>query len=322
MALLECVPNISLSAPEDVRRVACAVQNTPGATLLHTDSNPAANRTVLTFAGTAEAVFQAARACLKTTLELADMRLHRGAHPRLGALDVCPFVPVSGITLQEAARLAVRFGQLAAQEFNVPVYLYEAAARRAQTRNLADVRRGEYESLPQKLQTLPPDFGPRVFNAGVAKTGASVIGARPFLIAFNINLNTQDPAPAKKIAAVLREKNGGLKAVKAIGWYMENFRRAQISCNLTDFTQTGPAQVFAAAQKEAQKLGFMATGCELVGLIPLQALLAAGRFYAPGQTDETALIRAAANGLSLSDVKPFNPHEQILEYRLKALTAR
>lgn len=324
MQILECVPNLSLAAaPEKLRAVMNAVESVPGVRLLHADENPAANRTVLTFAGEARAVVQAAKNCIQKTLEAVDMRRHKGAHPRLGALDVCPLVPIEGLTLQDAARLARELGEYAAARFRLPVYLYEAAAADPLHKNLADVRRGEYESLPQKLLTFPPDFGPRQWDERVQKSGACIIGARKPLIAFNVNLNTADPAPAKQIAAVLREKNGGLKNVKAIGWYMENFGRAQVSFNLTDYEITGPAQAFEAVRREAAKRGLTATGCELVGLIPLRALLAAARYYAPRArfTQEEA-VRLAAQKLNLSDVKPFDANRQILEYRLRELTAR
>ena len=319
MKIIECVPNISLSArPEKLRRIINAVQNTPGALLLHTDENPSANRTVLTFAGEPGAVLQAANTCIKTALQEIDMRAHRGAHPRLGAVDVCPLVPVQGITLEETALLARTLARQAALENNLPVYLYEAAAQHPERKNLADVRRGEYESLPQKLQSQPPDFGPTVWDEHTQKTGACIIGARNILIAFNINLNTQDAAPAKQIAAAIREKNGGLKCVKAIGWYMENFGRAQVSCNLTDYTTTGPAQVFEECKRQAARLGVKTTGCELVGLIPRQALLNAGKFYARDKAlPPQDLIKLAVEKLNLNDVKPFRPHQQILEELLE-----
>ena len=320
MKIIECVPNISLSAnAQKLKRIIEAVRQVPGAALLHTDENPSANRTVLTFAGEPCAVVQAARACIKTALQEIDMRTHRGAHPRLGAVDVCPLVPVQGITLEKTAQLARTLARQAAQENNLPVYLYEAAATAPERKNLADVRRGEYESLPQKLQNFPPDFGPRTWGEHIRQTGACIIGARPVLIAFNINLNTKDPAPAKKIAAAVREKTGRLKAVKAIGWYMENFGCAQVSCNLINYEITGPAQVFEACKQEAQRLGLKATGCEAVGLIPRRALEEAGRFY----TQEEALpaqklVELAIQKLNLNDVKPFLPQEQILEEKLHA----
>ena len=243
------------------------------------------------------------------------MRTQHGTHPRLGAADVCPLVPLESISLAECARLARRLGRRVGTELGVPVYLYEAAAETPQRKNLAFIRKGEYEGLREKLRTLPPDFGPAQWTETAAKSGACVIGARNILIAFNINLNTQDPAPAKIIAAKIRESSGGLKGVKSIGWYMENFARAQVSCNITDFRAAPLHAVYESCQQEAAALGLKATGCELVGLAPLEALLAAGRHYAPRETREDALISAAVRGLHLTEVKPFDPREQILEYK-------
>ena len=320
MKIIECVPNISLSAhAQKLQRIVQALSRVPGVAFLGSDENPSANRTVLTFAGEPAAVMQAAQSCIKTALQEIDMRTHRGAHPRLGAVDVCPLVPIQGITLEETAQLARTLARQTAHENNLPVYLYEAAATAPERKNLADVRRGEYESLLQKLQNFPPDFGPRTWDEHTRQTGACIIGARPVLIAFNINLNTKDPAPAKQIAAAVREKTGRLKAVKAIGWYMDNFGCAQVSCNLINYEITGPAQVFEACKQEAQRLGLKATGCELVGLIPRRALEEAGRFYAQGQTlPPQKLVELAIQKLNLNDVKPFLPQEQILEEKLHA----
>ena len=316
MKLMEAVPNISEGRRPDiinavVRRVAAASR----AKVLHTDSNADANRTVLTIAGKPGEVRKSTLELFKAAAELLDMRTHRGAHPRLGAVDVCPFVPISKMTLAEAAAEAFQLGQAVAR-LNIPVYFYEENASSPERRNLAFLRRGEYESLPVKLQQLPPDLGPRTVTETVAKTGASVIGARNFLLAYNISLNTTDTRPAKQIAAVLREKNGGLKAVKAIGWLMPGYQAAQVSFNLTNFKQTGMAEVFEACKREAGKLGLSVTGSELIGLAPQEALLQAGRFYSPGETDTEALIRIAATHLGLNKIRPFFPRAKILEYRL------
>lgn len=319
MPLIEAVPNVSegknpavLHALEKLLRAAHGVR------LLGIDSNPSANRTVFTLAGEPQAVCTALFDFMALSARLIDMRCHSGAHPRLGAVDVCPLVPLKGISLQQTARLALELGRRVGEELGVPVYLYEAAATDEARRNLADVRRGEYESLPQKLTDLPPDFGPHTWTQSVQKTGACIIGARNILIAFNITLNTADPAPARHIAAKIREKNGGLKGLKAIGWYMENFGRAQVSCNITDFRSAPLHSVLEACQKEAAALGLKVTGCELVGLTPLEALLAAGKYYAPHLHDESALILTAVEKLNLNDVKPFDPQAQILEYELTA----
>jgi glutamate formiminotransferase len=314
MQLIEAVPNISLGrdahALAQIRRdVARAGQ----AQLLHADTNADANRTVLTIAGDPEQVRLACLALYKSALSKIDMRTQHGAHPRLGAVDVCPLVPVKGITLQETARYAGLLARDVAQQLEIPVYLYEENATTAQRKNLAFIRRGEYESLPEKLKTLPPDFGPAQFNARVAQTGATIIGARHFLIAFNISLATQDVQLAKQIAARLREKNGGLPAVKAIGWYMPAYGCAQVSFNLTDFHRSNLPDVFEACKAQAHLLGTDLVASELIGLIPQEAVLAAGKFYAPDKTDENDLIVSAVEHLLLDKVRPFNARERILE---------
>lgn len=318
MKIMEAVPNISEGRRTDViERIAVRVKNASPARVLHVDSNADANRTVFTLAGEPDDVRQSAFALLQAATELIDMRFHSGAHPRLGAVDVCPFVPVKNMTLDEAARQARRLAQDAAEKLHLPVYLYEANAQTPQRKNLAFIRQGEYESLPQKLKELPPDFGPREFDRSVQKTGATVIGARNFLIAFNVSLNTQDVTAAKQIASVLREKNGGLPTVKAIGWYMADYQCAQVSFNLTDYKTTGLAQVFEACRKEAAQRGLAVTGSELIGLSPEEAFLNAGRFYASATTDKPALLETAVRQLKLNKIRPFNIQERILEYVLK-----
>ncbi len=318
MKIMEAVPNISEGRRLDVvAQIVVRTQEASPARVLHVDSNADANRTVITLAGTPEDVRKSAFALLAAAAELIDMRIHSGAHPRLGAVDVCPFVPVSEMTLEEAAREARLLAQDTAEKLHIPVYLYEACAASPERKNLAFIRRGEYESLPQKLKELPPDFGRNEFSLTVQKTGATVIGARNFLIAFNICLNTQDVAAAKQIASVLREKNGGLPTVKAIGWFMQDYQCAQVSFNLTDYKTTGLAQVFEACKQEAARLGLQVTGSELIGLAPEEALLNAGRFYTPGTTDKTALLETAVRRLELNKIRPFNVQERILEYALK-----
>ena len=316
MPLLEAVPNVSEGKNPDVlRTLQKNLQQTPGITLLHTDSNPSANRTVFTLLGEPDALCEALFHFISCTTRLLDMRTQHGKHPRLGAVDVCPLIPLQDISLEETAAYARRLGQRVGNELQMPVYLYEAAAANPARRNLADIRRGEYENLAQKLQQMPPDFGPTQLTQTVQKTGACIIGARPFLIAFNINLNTRDVLPAKQIAAKIRQSGGGLPGVKAIGWYMENFDRAQISCNITDFRKAPLHTVFEKCQQYATKLGLKATGCELVGLIPLEALLNTGRHYAPAQTNPAKLIQTAAEKLNLCEVKPFIAEQQILEIK-------
>lgn len=317
MKLIEAVPNVSEGKNAAVLQALAAVLRRSGAKLLGTDSNPDANRTVFTLAGTPQSVTGALFEFIREASSQIDMRRQSGAHPRLGAVDVCPLVPLRNISLEETAALARDLGRRAGEELGLPVYLYEAAAAVPERRNLAFLRKGEYESLPQKLKKLPPDFGPAEFSPSVQKTGACVIGARNFLLAFNVSLNTADVSAAKEIASVLREKNGGLKAVKAIGWYMEDYGCAQVSFNLTDFRQTGLAQVFEACRREAGRRGLRTAGSELIGLLPQEALLNAGRFYAPAQTDKAALMQTAVCRLTLDEIRPFHIRERILEFQLQ-----
>lgn len=321
MQLIEAVPNISEAQnTANLARILGDIQAVLGrARLLHVDSNTDANRTVLTLAGPPLEVMRVCFMLFRSCAEDIDMQFHQGAHPRLGAVDVCPLVPIHGITLQETAVLADQLARRVASELWIPVYLYEENAKTAERKNLAFIRKGEYESLPEKLRTLPPDYGPRQFSPSVARTGASVIGARNFLIAFNMSLNTRDIQPTRMIAAKLREKNGGLPGVKAIGWYMPGYECAQVSCNLTDFHKSNLHDVFEACRQEAQALGLQVTASELIGLVPQEALLAAGNFYTPNTTDESALITAAVQHLLLDKIHPFKVNERILE---KALTSR
>ena len=316
MQLIEAVPNVS-AGPDSaaVKHIVYALKHAGGAALLHTDGNPDANRTVFTLAGTPENTLESLRVLFQIASQEIDMRVHRGTHPRLGAVDVCPLVPVRNITLTQTADFARKLAHFAGEELHIPVYLYETNASSPERKNLAFLRKGEYESLPEKLKTLPPDFGPQEFSPSVAHTGASVIGARNFLIAFNVSLNTKDTALAKEIAAVLREKNGGLPGVKAIGWYMENYHCAQVSFNITDYHQTGLAQVFEACKHEAQQRGIDVTAGELIGLLPREALQQAGQFYAPNLSINEQL-QIAAEKMLLNKIRPFNFNERILEDRL------
>lgn len=315
MQLIEAVPNIAEARDsENLTRIVGDLRAALGtARLLHVDSNADANRTVLTMAGTPEAVLRACFMLFSTCQKYIDMRFHEGAHPRLGAVDVCPLVPLQNITLEQTALFADGLARLVAKELSIPVYLYGANAATPQRQDLAFLRKGEYEMLPTKLDLLPPDYGPQQFNDSVARTGASVIGARNFLIAFNISLNTQDITIAKEIAAHLREKNGGLPGVKAIGWYMPKYQCAQVSCNLTDFHKSNLQDVFEACKKEATVRGLQITGSELIGLAPQAAILQAGRFYAPKEKDKNVLISTAVEHLLLSKIRPFKANERILE---------
>ncbi|HOW85421.1 MAG TPA: glutamate formimidoyltransferase [Candidatus Aminicenantes bacterium] len=344
MKLVECVPNFSEGRdPEKIRAITREIEAVPGAKLLDVDPGASTNRTVVTFIGPPEAVAEAAFRAIARAAEVIDMRSHTGAHPRLGATDVCPFVPVSGVTMEDCADLAGQVGRRVADELGIPVYLYEAAARKPERRNLATVRAGEYEGLAEKLKDprWAPDFGPAVFNA---RSGATIIGAREFLIAYNFNLNTRDRKLAHEIALSLRESGrakrdkdgnilkdskgntvkvpGKFKEVKSVGWYVEDYGVAQISVNFTNYRMTPIHVVFDEASRLAAKLGLRLTGSELVGLIPKEALLMAGRYYLEKQgknpgVPETELIRMAVRSLGLSDVVPFEPEKKIIEYQVR-----
>ena len=317
MQLIEAVPNISEGKNnETIARVVSAAGSVPGARVLHVDSNPDANRTVITLAGEPNAVIKSTFELIRTATELIDMRTHRGVHPRLGAVDVCPLVPVRGISLAQTAHLADGLARQVAEELHIPIYLYEENALSQERKNLAFIRRGEYENLPEKLRLFPPDFGPHTWSEKVAQTGASVIGARKFLIAFNMSLNTQDVEAAREMAAKLRERGGGLKCVKAIGWYLPAYRCAQVSCNLTDFTQTGLANVFETCKRLAAEHNVQITAGELIGLVPQEALLTAGKFYAPDEKDTTALLNMAVKNLLLDKLHPFVLNKRVLEQAL------
>lgn len=339
MKIVECVPNFSEGRDRNIiSKIAAVIEEIDGVSLLDVDPGEDTNRTVFTFVGEPEKVFDAAFNAIKAGISLIDMRKHKGAHPRMGACDVCPFIPVSGITMEECAELAKKLGKKVGDELGIPVYLYENAATSEERRNLANIRKGEYEALKEKLKDpqWKPDFGPSEFNEHTSKTGATVIGAREFLIAYNINLNSKDKKLANKIAKEIREKGktikdengnkiqvpGKLKYCKAIGWYVEDYKRAQISINLTNFKVTNMHHAFEASREEAQKLGIRITGSEIVGLVPLEAILEAGRFYLKKQGASTAvsekeLIDIAIYSLGLNDVTEFDPEKKIIEYRIK-----
>ena len=344
MKLVECVPNFSEGRDAaKIEQIAAEIRGIEGVKLLDVDPGKDTNRTVVTFIGAPEAVLAAAFRAVAKAAEVIDMRSHTGAHARLGATDVCPFVPVSGVTMADCAELARRLGARVGGELGIPVYLYEEAASDPSRRNLADIRAGEYEGLPEKLKDpkWKPDFGPGAFDP---RAGATVIGAREFLIAFNVNLNTRDVRLAREIAFELREKGrakrdaagavcrddcgntiftpGRFKACKAVGWYMEDFGRAQISMNLVNYKVTPPHAVFDEACAIAETLGVRATGSELVGLIPLDAMLQAGRHYLKKQgktagVPEAELIHVAALSMGLGDLYPFEPDKKIIEYQFR-----
>jgi len=344
MRLVECVPNFSEGRDRDkIRAITGEIEAVPGVKLLDVDPGASTNRTVVTFVGEPEAVQEAAFRAIAKAAEVLDMRSHKGAHSRMGATDVCPFVPVAGVTMDDCVRMAAELGRRVADELGIPVYLYEAAARKPGRRNLAAVRAGEYEGLPEKLRDpeWAPDFGPAVFNP---KSGATIIGAREFLIAYNFNLNTRDRKLAHEIALSLRESGrakrdkdgnivkdargntvkvpGRFREVKSVGWYVEDYGVAQVSVNFTNYRTTPIHVVFDEAVRLAAKLGLRVTGSELVGLIPKEALLMAGRHYlekqgkSPGVPDDE-LIRMAVRSLGLADVAPFDPEKKIIEYQVR-----
>lgn len=292
--IVECVPNFSEGRRLDVvNRIVAAIRQEPGAHLLDVQSDTDHNRSVVTFIGAPQAVLDAAFAGVAAAAQLIDMDHHRGAHPRMGATDVVPFVPVQGVSMDDCVALARRLGERVGKELDIPVYLYEEAAARPERRNLADVRRGEYEGLKIEIETSAdrlPDFGP----ARLGAAGATAIGARPPLIAFNVYLNTPDVAPAKAIARALRHSSGGFRFVKALGLLVEG--QAQISMNLTDYRRTPIHRVLELIRAEAARYGLLIARSEIVGLLPAEALIDAARFYlhlhdlSPAQVLENRLL--------------------------------
>ncbi len=348
--LIECVPNISEGRDLDkIHTIANIVETVEGVKLLDIDPGAATNRTVITFVGEPEQVIEAAFILIKKASELIDMSKHHGEHPRFGATDVCPLVPISGITLEETAKYAHKLGKRVGEELDIPVYLYEKAAQESKRINLANCRSGEYEGLPKKLSNpnWKPDFGPAEFNKKVTTTGATAISARDFLVAYNVNLNTTSTRRANAIAFDIREAGrvkregnpitgkkvlddngepvripGKLKAVKGIGWFIEEYGIAQISYNLTNISITSMHEAFDETCKAADERGLRVTGSELIGLIPLKAMLDAGNYFLRKQErslgiSEAEKIKIAVKSLGLDDLKPFNPNEKIIEYVLK-----
>lgn len=341
--LIECVPNFSEGRNKEILdKIADAIRSVEGVKLLDIDAGYATNRTVFTFVGEPEPIIEAAFRSIRTAHELIDMTKHKGEHPRMGATDVCPLIPIRNISMDEVVTWAHKLGKRVGEELNLSGYFYEMAATFPARKNLADVRAGEYEGLGEKI-TSPewkPDFGPAVFNP---KYGATAIAARNFLVAYNINLNTTSTRRANAIAFDVREagrfktdakgKNildengepiripGTLKAVKAIGWYIDEYGIAQISTNLTDITVTSIHQAFDEISEKARLRGIRVTGSELVGLVPLQCLLDAGKYFLEKQQRSTGvpdaeLIKIAIKSLGLDDLKPFDPKKKIIEYML------
>ena len=347
--IIECVPNFSEGRNQEViNEISEAISNTKGVHLLNVDPGQATNRTVMTFVGDPDSVISAAFNAIKTASEKIDMSKHSGEHPRFGATDVCPLIPVSNITFDELIPYAEKLAKKVSEELNIPIYLYEHAAREDKRRNLANVRSGEYEGLNKKINSKEwkPDFGSS-FNK---KSGATAIGVRDFLIAYNINLNTKSTRLANAIAFDVREKGrikrkghpvigeivydkngnpdtipGSLKHVKAIGWYIEEFGIAQISMNLTNITETPIHTVFEEVVKKANARGASVTGSELVGLIPLKSMIDAGKYFLKKQNrsigiPEEDIIKIAIESLGLNQVKTFDPNKNIIEYYLDKIT--
>ena len=349
--IIECVPNFSEGRNmETIKSITDVIEAAKGVKLLDVDPGEATNRTVVTFVGEPKAVCDAAVAAIKRATELIDMRQHKGAHPRMGACDVCPLIPVSGITLEECAELARELAKRISEETNVPTYCYEAAAFKPERRNLAVCRAGEYEALPEKMmdEERKPDFGARPYDEGVAKTGATAVGARDFLVAVNYNLNTTSTRRANAIAFDVREKGrpmregnpitgkimkdengntimkpGTLKACKAIGWFIEEYGIAQVSMNMTNLSITPLHVAFDEVCRAADARGVRVTGAEIVGLVPKSALVDAGRHFLRKQNRSTGLperelVRIAIESMGLGNLKPFNPDEKVVEYILEA----
>ncbi len=342
--LIECVPNFSEGRNLSViKQITDVIESVSGVRLLDVDPGEATNRTVVTFVGEPEAVCEAAFLAMKKATEVIDMSKHKGAHPRFGATDVCPLIPISNISMEEVVVFARKLAERVGKELNYPVYCYEFAAFEEKRQNLANCRAGEYEGLPQKLQSQEwkPDFGPATF---VPKTGATAVGARNFLVAYNVNLNTTSTRRANAIAFDIRENGrpkldaqgkgikdengneiripGTLKKTKAIGWFIKEFGIAQVSINLTDITVTSVHKAFEETCRCAELRGVRVIGSELVGLIPLSSILEAGKYFLRKQKrsvgiSEEEIIKIAVKSLGLNDVKPFNPKEKIIEYILK-----
>ena len=349
--LIECVPNFSEGNDMAlIAKITDEIQKVEGVKLLDVDPGKATNRTVVTFVGEPEPVCEAAFRAVKLAGELIDMSKHHGAHPRFGATDVCPLVPVANITMDEVVEYAHKLAKRIGEELHIPIYCYESAAYEEKRKNLANCRAGEYEGLKDKLVNpeWKPDFGPAVFDEKVAKTGATAVGARNFLVAYNVNLNTTSTRRANSIAFDVRERGrvkregnpltgkivkdengnsvytpGTLKSVKAIGWYIEEYGIAQISMNLTDITVCSVHKAFEEVCEKAAARGIRVTGSELVGLVPLQSLLDAGKYFLKKQHRSTGIadseiIKIAVKSLGLDDLKPFDPKKKVIEYLLES----
>src|ERR1700730_5996078 len=346
--LIECVPNFSEGRDTYViRQITDAIESVEGVSLLDVDPGASTNRTVVTFVGGPDAVIEAAFRGIKKAAELIDMRKHKGAHPRMGATDVCPFIPVSNVSWEETIACANRLAKRVGDELNIPVYLYEKAAKDIARSNLSIIRAGEYEGFFEKIKQpeWKPDFGPALFNE---KSGATVIGARDFLVAYNVNLNTKAVRRANSVAFDVREQGriktengtaygkpildatgdpvripGMLKHVKAIGWFVKEYGIAQVSMNLTNIEETPLHLAFDACVEAAAKRGLRVTGSEIVGMVPKKCLVDGGRYFLRKQqwsqgASEEELIDIAVRSMSLSELKPFDPKEKVIEFKIES----
>ena len=343
MKLIECVPNFSEGCDKKILdAISASICSVNNVTLLDVDPGAETNRTVFTFVGAPDAVIEAAYQAIKKAGELIDMTKHHGTHARMGATDVCPLIPVSGVTVEECIEYSKKLGKRVGDELGIPVYLYEYSASKPEWKNLANVRKGEYEALPAKMQdpAWKPDFGPQEFNA---KSGATAIGVREFLIAYNINLNTRDKAKAHDIALDIREKGrsardekgklirdangkkvmkpGIFKECKAVGWFIDEYDRAQISINLTNYKITPVHEVLEKVRELASAKGILVTGSELVGLTPKEALIQAGKYYLKkmGETagiSERKIMETAVKSMGLDDLSEFDLDKKVIEYAI------
>jgi glutamate formiminotransferase len=350
--LIECVPNFSEGRDlEIIRQITAAIEAVEGVSLLDVDPGASTNRTVVTFVGSPEAAVEGAFRGIQKAADLIDMRKHKGAHPRMGATDVCPFIPVSNVSWEEAIACAKQLGKRVGDELKIPIYLYEKAAKDPSRSNLSIIRAGEYEGFFEKIKEAKwkPDFGPAVFNE---KSGATVIGAREFLVAYNVNLNTKAVRRATSVAFDVRENGrvktddgtpsgkpvldahgepvrvpGMLKHVKAIGWYVEEYGIAQVSINLTNIEETPLHAAFDACNEAASKRGLRVTGSEVVGMVPKKCLVDAGRYFLRKQkwsegASEEDLIDIAVRSMGLSELKPFDPKEKIIEFKMSSASKK
>lgn len=348
--LIECVPNFSEGRNMQViKQITDEIEKVEGVKLLNVDPGAATNRTVVTFVGSPESVSEAAFRAIRKAGEVIDMRNHHGEHPRMGATDVCPFIPIAGVTMEETAEYARALAKRVGEELGIPVYCYESAAFKPERRNLANCRAGEYEGLAKRVGSSEwrPDFGPAEFSERVAVTGATAVGARDFLVAINYNLNTTSTRRANAIAFDVREKGrkmregnpitgkvvkdengkdvwipGTLKGCKAIGWFIEEYGIAQVSMNVTNITQTPVHIAFEEVVEKAAARGIRVTGSEIVGLIPKKVLIDAGKHYLAKQqrsagVSEEEIIKIAVKSMGLDDLKPFDPREKVIEYLLE-----